>query len=109
MNLYFVPNDPENTTLVSANGLAQYRVVTSKAGAFRSPSVTTITRPADTAGNNAVGEVEWKRWGGHPVVRSTVFDGTEQTLEVRELLYKLGSTFSTYVILHSDPVPWDLT
>ena len=47
--------------------------------------------------------------GVERVAVSTVFDGTEQTLEVRELLYKLGSTFSTYVILHSDPVPWDLT
>ena len=97
MNLYFVPNDPENTTLVSANGIAQYRITTSKAGAFRSPAVTTISRPAGPAAGSIVGEIEWRRWGAHPLVRSNVFDGVEQTIEVRELLYKLGSTFSTYV------------
>lgn len=97
MNLYFVPNDPEKTTLVSANGVAQYRITTSKAGAFRSPAVTRICGPADKTTGNVVGEIEWRRWGAHPVVRSNVFDGAEQTLEVRELLYKLGSTFSTCV------------
>ncbi|EKM55947.1 uncharacterized protein PHACADRAFT_256916 [Phanerochaete carnosa HHB-10118-sp] len=95
MNLYLIPNDPEQTTLVSANGVAQYRVLTSKAGALRSPAVTRITRPADSAANAGVAEVEWRRWGAHPVVRTHVFDGEAQTLEVRELLYKLGSTFST--------------
>ena len=95
MNLYFVPNDPEQTTLVSANGIAQYRIMTSKAGAFRSPAITRISRPADTAANSIIGEIEWRRWHTHPVVRSNVFDGREQTIEIRELLYKLGSTFST--------------
>ena len=98
MNLYFVPNDPEKTTLVSANGVAQYQITTSKAGAFRSPAVTRISRPAGTTANIIVGDIEWRRWGAHPVVRSNAFDGVEQTLEVRELLYKLGSTFSTYVL-----------
>ncbi|KAI0345212.1 hypothetical protein BDW22DRAFT_1390641 [Trametopsis cervina] len=95
MNLYFVPNDPEKTTLVSTNGIAQYRVVTSKAGAFKSPSVTRVNRPAETVRDTVVGEVEWRRWGFHPQVRSNVFDGVDQKIEIRELLYKVGSTFST--------------
>ena len=97
MNLYFVPDDPERTTLVSADGIAQYRIVTSKAGAIRSPAVTRISRQSDTAANSVVGEVEWRRWGSHAIVRSNVFDGVDQKIEIRELLYKIGSTFSTYV------------
>lgn len=95
MNLYFVPNDPERTTLVSSNGVAQYRIVTSRAGAFRSPAVTRVNRPAESLADSVVGEIEWRRWGFHPIVKTHVFDGVEQKIEIRELLYKLGSTFST--------------
>ena len=97
--LYFIPNDPESTTLVSPKGVAQYRVLTSKAAAIlRSPAVTRISRNSgDASTTTTIGVVEWRKWGGHPVVRSTVFDGNEQKIAVRELLYKLGSTFSTYV------------
>jgi hypothetical protein len=95
MNLYFVPNDPEQTTLVSTNGVAQYRIVTSRAGAFTSPSVTRINRPSDSLVDSIVGDIEWRRYGLHPIVRSHVFDGVHQKIEVRELLYKIGSTFST--------------
>lgn len=95
MNLYFVPNDPEKTTLVSANGIAQYKIATSAAGALKSPAVTRIHRPAQSPADSVIGEVHWRRWGFHPVVRTHVFDGVQQKIEVRELLYKLGSTFST--------------
>lgn len=96
MNLYFVPNDPEKTVLVSTNGIAHYRITTTKAGALRSPAITRISRPADTASNSLVGEIEWRRgWGSHAIARSNVFDGVEQKIEIRELLYKVGSTFST--------------
>lgn len=98
MNLYLIPNDPEKTTLVSANGVAQYQIVTSKAGALRTPSITRILRPSTNTAGSTVAEIEWRRWGAHPVVRSSIFDGEEQTLEIRELLYKVGSTFSTYVV-----------
>lgn len=91
MNLYLIPNDPMQTTLVSADGVAQYRVATTAGSGLRRTAVTRIARPVE----GTVAEVEWRRWGAHPVVRSRVFDGEDQTLEVRELLYKLGSTFST--------------
>ncbi|KAI0693725.1 hypothetical protein BC835DRAFT_1507621 [Cytidiella melzeri] len=95
MNLYFVPNDPEKTTLVSTNGVAQYRIVTSRAGALKSPAVTRVNRPSDSLLDSIVGEVEWRRYGRHPLVRSHVFDGTDQKIEIRNLLYKIGSAFST--------------
>jgi len=95
MNLYLVPNDPERAVLVSTNGVAQYKVTTSKPGLFGSPAITTIMRPADNEADSLVAEIEWRRWGKHPVVRSNVFDGSSEELEVREFLYKVGSTFSS--------------
>ncbi|OBZ75668.1 hypothetical protein A0H81_04804 [Grifola frondosa] len=103
MNLYLVPNDPERTTLVSANGVAQYQVTTTKARTFRSPAVLRITRSAESEGDSIVAEVEWRKWSAHPVVRSNVFDGAVQELEVREFLYKLGRfTSSTRYFLGND-------
>lgn len=101
MDLYFVPNDPEMTTLVTTDGVAKYRVTTSKAGAFHTnPAITRVCKQVNAATNTSVvGEILWRRWGSHPIVRSSVFDGVEQKIEIRELLYKLGSTFSTYVPL----------
>ncbi|GBE82691.1 hypothetical protein BKA93DRAFT_726558 [Sparassis latifolia] len=94
MNLYFVPNDPEHTTLVSTNGIAHYQVATTKGSTFGGPAVTVIKRPADSEMDSVVAEVEWRRWGAHPVVRSNVFDGQIQELKVCDFLYKLGSHFS---------------
>lgn len=109
MNLYFIPNDPEQTTLVSGSGVPQYTVSTTKSSGFRKPVVTKICRPTETVADNVIGEVEWRKWGAHPVVRSNVFDGTDQIIEVRELLYKLGSTFSTCVPCYPSVLGGELT
>jgi len=96
MKLYLVPNDPEHMTLVSADGRAHYQVTTTKSQVFRGPSVSLIKRPADTASDSVVAEIEWRKWGAHPIVRSKVFDdGPEQELLVKELLYKGGSHFNS--------------
>ena len=96
MHLYLVPNDPERTTLVSAYGDALYKVVTSSPLPFAGPPVSRIQRPADSESDSLVAEIEWRRWGAHPIVRSSAFDGSDQKLEIRELLYKQGKkrTFS---------------
>ena len=96
LHLYLVPNDPEWTTLVSDNGVAHYKVTTTRAHAL-APAVTRILRPAASAREAAVAEVEWRRFGAHPVVRSNVFDGAARQLQVRELLYKLGHHFTMCV------------
>ena len=95
MRLYFVPNDPERTTLMSANGVIHYQVTTAKAQRL-SPAILRIKRPVtDTEEDTFVAEVEWRRgFGVHPVVRSHMFDGTVQELQVREFLYKVGGHFS---------------
>ena len=90
MRLYFVPNDPERTTFVSANGVPHYQVTTGTTA--RGSRVLRIRRPAECEAESVVGEVEWPAWrfGAHAVVRSNVFDGTMQELEVRAFLYKMG-------------------
>ncbi|KAI0373254.1 hypothetical protein BV20DRAFT_938211 [Pilatotrama ljubarskyi] len=93
MRLYLVPNDPERTTLVSANGVAHYQVSTAKAHRLSAP-VLSIRRPAESEGDSLVAEVEWRRFRAHPVVRSNVFDGNMQEIEVRDFLYKLGHHFT---------------
>ncbi|CCM05035.1 uncharacterized protein FIBRA_07237 [Fibroporia radiculosa] len=95
MRLYLVHNDPERMTLVSAEGVAHYQVTTSKSHTFGGPAVSRIRRPAQTESESLVAEIEWRRlWGAHPIVRSRVFDGSDQELLVKELLYKVGNKFS---------------
>ncbi|KAJ8482135.1 hypothetical protein ONZ51_g5564 [Trametes cubensis] len=93
MRLYLVPNDPERTTLVSANGVAHYQVSTAKAHRLSAP-VLSIRRSAESEGDSLVAQVEWRRFGKHPVVKSHIFDGTMQEMEVRDFLYKLGHHFT---------------
>lgn len=97
LDLYLVPNDPEQTTLVSATGEGIYQVITSQARTFGGPAVTVLKRRAHSVGDSIVAEVEWRRWGAHPVVRSSIFDGVHQKLKLCELLYKKGGRFSWYV------------
>ncbi|KAI0737872.1 hypothetical protein C8Q80DRAFT_1114190 [Daedaleopsis nitida] len=93
MRLYFSPNNPERTTLVSPNGVLQYQVTTTRAHRL-APPVLRIRRPADNEQDSLVAAVEWRRLGAHAVVRSNIFDGTMLELEVRVFLYKLGHHFT---------------
>lgn len=93
MELYFIRNDSEKSTLVSPNGLAHYQIFTTKGQPFGKPATTLIQRCADPGVDEAIAEIEWKRWS-HPIVKSNIFDGRNQELEVREFLYKIGGSFS---------------
>ncbi|PCH38414.1 hypothetical protein WOLCODRAFT_66498 [Wolfiporia cocos MD-104 SS10] len=106
MNLYLVPNDPELMTLVSANGVAQYQVTTTKPHIIGGHYVSRIRRPAETECESFVAEINWRKWGSHSIVRSYVFDGSEQELLVKELLYKNRKGFSTtrYFLGNDDEV-----
>ena len=94
LELCLVRSDAENAFLTSPNGITHYKVVTTKGFPLGKPAFTQLHRfgPASTA--DVIAEIEWKRWS-HPIVKSTVFDGQNQELEVREFLYKIGSSFSS--------------
>jgi len=101
MDLYLVPNNPENTVLVSANGVAHYQIRTSKSK--RGPRVTLIQRPADSMEDSIVAEVEWKCWDNPTIIRSPLLNGVEQAIGTQGVgvcashyLYKYRR-FSSYV------------
>lgn len=97
--LYFVPNDPCKSVIVSSNGTAQYRITTTRKHVLGAPLLQ-IHRPMSSAARESyepsflVAEIEWKRWS-QPVVRSSVFDGRMHEIELRDFLYELGARFST--------------
>lgn len=93
MRLYFVPNDPERTTLVSANGVAHYQVSTTRTHRL-APTILHIRRSGDSEADSFVADIDWKHFGAHPTVRTSVLDGMMEELQVRQLLYKLGKHFS---------------
>ncbi|KAI0082861.1 hypothetical protein K474DRAFT_1681238 [Panus rudis PR-1116 ss-1] len=94
MKLFFVPNNPEKTVLVSASGVPHYKVDTTQKGLFRSASKTIIQRCSGKGEATPLAEVQWLRWT-HPIVKSHVFDGTQQQVDLRDFLYKIGRSFTT--------------
>ncbi|EMD34404.1 hypothetical protein CERSUDRAFT_158863 [Gelatoporia subvermispora B] len=104
LSLYLVPNDPERTTLVSEAGEGIYQITTSRPQAF-GPAVTMIKRRAHSLGDSIVAEIEWRRWGAHPVVRASIFDGVHQKLKVHDLLHNKSGRFShTRYFLGNDDI-----
>jgi len=78
MDLYLVPNNPQNTVLVSANGVAHYQIRTSKPK--RGPRITLIQRPADSTEDSIVAEVEWKHWDNPTIIRSPLLSDVGQAV-----------------------------
>ncbi|EDR11248.1 TonB box-containing protein [Laccaria bicolor S238N-H82] len=73
MDFFLIPNNPENSVLVSANGVAHYQIRTAKLrGGVR---VTHIQRPADSTEDSIVAEIEWKSWETPTIIRSPLLGG----------------------------------
>ncbi|KAF5386612.1 hypothetical protein D9615_001932 [Tricholomella constricta] len=73
MDFFLVPNDPQKTVLVSANGVAHYQISTSKG--TDGIHLSLIQRPADSEADSIVAEVEWGTWGTPTFVRCPLFRG----------------------------------
>ncbi|PFH52472.1 hypothetical protein AMATHDRAFT_2195 [Amanita thiersii Skay4041] len=71
MDLYFTHEDPTNTVLVSANGVAHYQIRTNSG----KPKISVLQRPAETEEESLVAEIEWRRWDAPTVVRSPLLGG----------------------------------
>ncbi|KDR81879.1 hypothetical protein GALMADRAFT_240147 [Galerina marginata CBS 339.88] len=76
MDLYLVPNNPENTLLVSANGVAHYQVQTITTS--NGTPVTFIQRPGASPEDRIVAEIEWKDSDTPTIIRSPLFSGVGQ-------------------------------
>jgi hypothetical protein len=73
MDFFLIPNNPENSVLVSANGVAHYQIRTAKLGG--GVRVTHIQRPADSTEDSIVAEIEWKSWETPTIIRSPLLGG----------------------------------
>jgi hypothetical protein len=101
MDLYLIPNNPERTALVSANGTSHYQIETTKP--LHGPRVTSIQRPANLAGDTVVAEIEWRSKGSPTIIRSPLLSGVGQCVGTHGIgiravhyLYK-RHRFSPYV------------
>ncbi|KAJ3776135.1 TonB box-containing protein [Lentinula raphanica] len=108
MDLFLVPNNPESCTLVSANGVAHYQVVTTKAS--HSQRVSKIQRPAESEEDSIVATIDWGNWDQPTVVRSCPLvraKGTrEDSVLVSDFLYKKHQFSSSRYFLGDDAIEY---
>ncbi|KAG7086529.1 hypothetical protein E1B28_002480 [Marasmius oreades] len=69
MDLFLVPNNPEQTVLVSLNGVAHYQVTTDKVP-NSGRRISRLQRPAESEEDSIIAEIEWKTWEQPTVLRS---------------------------------------
>lgn len=68
MDLFLVPNNPLQTSLLSPNGSVLYKVTTTK---VHGRSVSRVTRGA----GGVVAEIQWRNWDTTTTVRSPQLPG----------------------------------
>jgi hypothetical protein len=101
MELYLIPNDPVNTTLISSDGFLRYRVRTSRPLSSLRACSSVIQRPSARSHDEGetLGEITWGGLGRHSVIHSELFKGRAETsggksVRVKDLLWKI-SAFGT--------------
>ncbi|KAI0059051.1 TonB box-containing protein [Artomyces pyxidatus] len=86
MRLYLVHADPLHTTLVSANGVSQYRISTPTNCV--NPLTSRIRRPMKVKADSDVADITWGGGGHVGVVRSGLFNFPSRTKGAREVKIK---------------------
>lgn len=78
MDLYLVSTNPQNTTLLSPNGVPHYQIctMTSEHG----PRITNILRPAVDPDDSIVAEIEWKSRAMPTIIRSPLLSEAAQNV-----------------------------
>jgi hypothetical protein len=101
MELYLIPNDPVNTTLISSDGFLRYWVRTSRPLSSFKACSSVIQRPSarDNNEEETLGEITWGGLGRHSVIQSELFKGRAEpsggkSVRVKDLLWKIN-TFGT--------------
>ena len=99
MELYLIPNDPVNTTLISSDGFLRYCVRTSRPLSSLRACSSIIQRPSADDNNETLGEITWGGLGRHSVIHSDLFKGRAdaaggKSVKVKDLLWKIN-TFGT--------------
>lgn len=78
MDLYLVSTNPENTMLLSANGVAHYQISTTCS--ILGSRITKILRPAVASDDSIVAEIEWKNRTTPTILRSPLLGGAGQCI-----------------------------
>jgi hypothetical protein len=101
MELYLIPNDPVNTTLISSDGILRYWVRTSRPLSSLRACSSIIQRPSahDKNEQEVLGKITWGGFGRHSVIHSDLFKGRPEgaggkAVRVKDLLWKIN-TFGT--------------
>ncbi|KAF5331151.1 hypothetical protein D9619_006052 [Psilocybe cf. subviscida] len=68
MELYLISTNPQNTSLLSANGVVHYLVETSRSSS--GTRLTSILRPAASPEDSVIAEIEWRNSNSATVIRS---------------------------------------
>jgi hypothetical protein len=98
MELYLIPNDPVNTTLITSDGYLRYLVRTSRPLSSLRACSSIIQRPSvhDSNEHETVGEITWGGLGRHSVIHSDLFKGRAdvaggKAVRVKDLLWKMNT------------------
>jgi hypothetical protein len=96
MELYLVPNDPVNTTLISSDGFLRYWVRTSRPLSSLRTGSSIVQQPSAREANDqkTLGEIVWGGLGRRSVIHSDLFKGYGavaggNTVRVKDLLWKI--------------------
>ncbi|KAJ3781943.1 TonB box-containing protein [Lentinula aff. detonsa] len=108
MDLFLIPNNPENCALVSINGVAHYQVSTAKTS--HSQRVSKIQRPAESEEDSIVAEINWGNWDQPTVVRSCPVIRAKSAVEdgvlASDFLYKKYQFSSSRYFLGDDRIEY---
>ncbi|KAL1747504.1 hypothetical protein HDZ31DRAFT_31628 [Schizophyllum fasciatum] len=105
MDLFFLPNNPQRATIVSANNIAHFRVTTRK-------GVTRVQRNAESERASVVAEIRWSSWESPTVVRSALLarrfrrDEALEGVRAAEFLYKRARFSSSRCFVGNDGVEY---
>ncbi|RDB24128.1 Sterol regulatory element-binding protein cleavage-activating protein [Hypsizygus marmoreus] len=101
----------QKTVLVSPNGVAHYRISTSKQK--NGSPLSVIQRPADSPEDSIVAEIEWRTWEMPTVVRCPLFRGIGRCIGKRGLgiaaqkfLYKRGRFSKSRYFIGNDGIEY---
>ncbi|KAJ4475769.1 TonB box-containing protein [Lentinula aciculospora] len=108
MDLFLIPNNPENCALVSINGVAHYQVSTTKTSHSR--RVSKIQRPAESEEDSIVAEIDWGNWDKPTVMRSCPLVRAKSISEggvlASDFLYKKYQFSSSRYFLGDDTIEY---
>jgi len=101
MDLYLVPDNPENTILLSADGTAHFRVTTMKS---TEGSVTYLQRPSEDLEGGLLAEIHTVKGKKTTLFTTMLLEGIQmqdddQGVDASKFLYRKGRFNASYDVI----------